>query len=159
MSAAPCPTENPFSPEYLAGLFDGNGSLSISLAGGGRRLYPSSLMVRITKSRGQATPTLQVLAENLGGNVRRCNWYLTGAPATTEFLRFIQPHTHFKSTVIAIGLEFNSRIRPRGTSHALSAEEIRARWKLRDRLVAINAGVMLPPTPDQVRAQGAGGAS
>ena len=58
-----------------------------------------------------------------------------------------------------IGLEFNSRIRPRGTSHALSAEEIRARWKLRDRLVAINAGVMLPPTPDQVRAQGAGGAS
>lgn len=93
MKSTPRPT---LSPQYLAGLFDGNGSLSITVSTGRakrRPPYPSSVMLRISKSKGHGIPILQLLQEQFGGKISGHYWRLTSAAAVADFLRLIRPHS------------------------------------------------------------------
>ncbi len=154
MKSTPRPT---LSPQYLAGLFDGNGSLSITVSTGRakrRPPYPSSVMLRISKSKGHGIPILQLLQEQFGGKISGHYWRLTSAAAVADFLRLIRPHSLFKSPHITAALQFASRIGDRQSR--VTDREAAVRWGLRETLIAINAGKNLGDKP---LARVAGGAS
>jgi hypothetical protein len=110
--------QRPFTPEYLAGFFDGEGTVTLQ-----RRTYKTAKYgIRQTFSLKAIIPNtvfsiIEDLKTQFGGavsyrlpkNSPRANycavWIVTGEKAA-EFLRLIQPHLRLKQAQCALGLEF-----------------------------------------------------
>jgi hypothetical protein len=128
------------SAPYVAGLFDGEGSVTINLSSGEiRPCYPSGVLVRISQKTGN--PILQILQDNFGGSIADHDWVLVGAERTTVFLKMIEPFCIIKKPVIDLAIRFNEMISltKRRSFASLDKEQIRKRWAIRGELVEINA--------------------
>jgi hypothetical protein len=126
------------SADYVSGLFDGEGSITIVI-GGNKRRYPAGVLVRISQKTGNSI--LHLLEENFGGAISSHNWRLSGMAATSTFLRMIQPSCVIKASAIQIALEFNTLLHRGLNGHGSSIDEkqMQLRWQFRQRLIEVNA--------------------
>lgn len=123
----------PFA-EYAAGLFDGEGSVSISRSGD--RVW---LSVRLSISHRDV---LEEFEEHWGGYVRihskRCNtvhqWYMHGTLAE-DFLTDVLPYLRVKKKDVELGLRFITTIQ--ATNIPLTAELTAARLALAAEMLSL----------------------
>ena len=125
------------SAEYLAGFFDGEGSVTIGLGYG-----------RVTVSVAQKSrDILDLIATEHGGrvhnksNVRETgthHWVLTGRENITRFLSFILPHSIVKADEIKIAIEAAGEMRRENLGCVpLTLVQRTKRLELRTRLLSI----------------------
>lgn len=101
------------SKEYIAGLFDGEGSIGI-YSGGSHTLY---MRTQLVQNRGAADSVLGELKDRFGGWLAErkrdhvVNWQLTSKKAVA-FLKFITPALRLKKDQAQIALSFAGRQRP-----------------------------------------------
>ena len=131
---------------YVAGLFDGEGSVSIASARAQHGTFPQYwLFLNITNTD---EGLIAYLRERFGGFVtsarqrqahhRPCwKWTLQSEKAV-EFLRLIRPHVRIKGPQIDLALEFQRRKRRWHHKH-LTAEVIEQRANLKRALSALNS--------------------
>lgn len=114
------------SLEYIAGFFDGEGSIGIYK--NGRGLY--HLRTQLTQNaNSDTTPIIEALRAQYGGNVCRLekksnrpktiyNWQLNGHGAL-RFLRELEPHLIVKKRQATIAIEWQSKKLPTPERDAL----------------------------------------
>ena len=120
--------------EYIAGLFDGEGSVSIMARGG--------CQISISQKNPEV---LYMVQEKHGGmvgsksqRVYSCyHWRQTGKSGIARFLIAILPFSVVKKKEIELGLEAVQRIQPICGCHPLDAEEIAIRQSIRARMQAL----------------------
>lgn len=130
------------SPEYTAGLFDGEGSLSINICRRyGHPPYPSGIVLRISQKANN--PILQILKEAYGGNIHRQDWTLTNHKALA-FMNLIYQYVIIKREPMDICFAFAKLMSTRGENLSprvrsiLTAESHEERWKLKEQLIKCN---------------------
>lgn len=104
-----------YSPGYLAGFFDGEGTLGIY--GSTPRVYQLQVSIRQNESP-EAARLLVWLQERYGGSVTRADkeycanpqmaWSIRGTRAV-PFLRDIRPHLGLKAEQVDVALDFQAR--------------------------------------------------
>lgn len=133
------------SLDYIAGFFDGEGSVGIY---GARTKY---LLVQVCQVDNLASRSLlEELAQRWGGSIReqstptgrgKLNWQVTGAKAL-PFLQAIEPHVVLKRQQVQVAVEWQST-RPerqrneRGHTVRTSPEQLDADRQVAARLVAL----------------------
>lgn len=139
---------------YVAGLFDGEGSVSIARVSANGRSDYHKIVVTIGQ-RARHRDALDRVQAEFGGTVsvrtqklrisqgwaEHASWQLQAKPAIERFLSTIQPYSIIKSEPIRIGLEFIRSFRPallnqrnrlgQVTGMMLTADEIERREVLR----------------------------
>ena len=150
------------SAEYLAGFFDGEGSVGV-YASGRNRSY--CLRAQITQVRTLETERLLLeMANRFGGSVSTFNkrlrrdalgWQASGDNAAA-FLEFILPHLLLKREQAKVAIDYQ-RVRPRPTrdtatgrmlplDHNLGREVAERLWEMKWRVMADNANLVDPVT-------------
>lgn len=135
------------STQYVAGLFDGEGSISVAVVRGGPRSSPHHrLAVTLTIAH---RAVLDEIATRWGGSVFEkgprknggtmiCEWKIQGPPAAA-FLREIRRHMVVKRPQADLALAFQSRlVDQRGGHSRTSPGEMIAREEIREALWRLN---------------------
>ena len=153
------------SAAYLAGLFDGEGSLFITVRVVPRKSPTHALKLVITNTY---KPILERIQRQFGGavyrkarsvttppSVRECWFWVTGAWKAAEFLRYVKDDAIIKQSQIEVALEFQERLdavfrehgrkrhtggRHRPGQSMTSPLEIEARQSLKETLSRLNHG-------------------
>ncbi len=126
------------SPEYVAGLFDGEGTASL-LYTTCRRRNKSDIPILGFKFRvllsNTYQPIIDLLQQQFGGNIyygtprERCKqiriWSSQSSVAQRDFLTFIRPHVIIKHGHVECGLRFLSTVVGRGQRTLPGAWDIR----------------------------------
>jgi len=96
--------------EYVAGFFDGEGTVGITKSG-----YDKHVYLRVSVSNTNLG-ILHTLKAQFGGFLsltgkKKPNWkasgeWIIGGKAAAEFLRFIEPFVILKKSQVVLGLEF-----------------------------------------------------
>lgn len=139
------------TPQWLAGFFDGEGSVSICRCVGkpytgprcGKNDYPRAIRHYLTVNITQkTTPIINYLHTTYGGYVAKPSiksscykWRVTTHPAYS-FLSIIQPYSIVKKKQILLALAFREFTNEHG--HVLSNEVIRKREEIRNAIMAAN---------------------
>lgn len=134
------------TPQWLAGFFDGEGTVDIRL----RRTHGGKYMrfeLRCQIVQRDPLPLL-LIAEAYGGSIQKaktssCSAWVVGAKAAEAFLRAIAPHSVCKSAQIAVALRFSETIKLSRTT--LTADEVRNRLALMRELRGIRDDAGLTP--------------
>ena len=116
------------TPQWLAGFFDGEGTVDIRIAKthGGKYMR---FELRVQVAQRDRAP-LRLIQDQYGGSIQgsHCGmWVATGATALT-FLRAIAPYSVCKADQIAVGIRFQERLV--GQADRMAASRKRGFWKL-----------------------------
>lgn len=127
-------TKNILKIEYIAGFFDGEGSVGIYKGAHG---HPQ-LRVQI----GQRTDSvfiLEMIKVGYGGHIsyrdRSANWQIQGRSAQ-RFLQDIVQHLILKKTQAELAIEYQDRVLP-GNNVPLSKEELEIRLGFAEKLKSL----------------------
>lgn len=128
--------------EYLAGIFDGEGSVCITMMGGRARKRPLHVLAVVVAMCHEEI--IVAFHGRFGGEIRRealrenrrqqWRWRATGATAAS-FLAEIEPHLIVKREQALLGLEFT---REKRRYKPLPDEELLKRESYRQRMWALN---------------------
>lgn len=153
------------SDQYIAGFFDGEGSVSIVRNRAQGKSDYHKIVVHIGQ-RAKYRAVLDAICEKFGGTVavrqqtfriaagwaEHADWQLQDKPGIDRFLRAMQPHCIIKARQITIGLEFVATFQQatnlrdalgRIRGKMLSANEIEHRERIR--LAMRDANELGPP--------------
>jgi hypothetical protein len=94
---------------YIAGLFDGEGSIRITTSGGFYSHHPSSLDVRIGQN-AYANAVLQLICDRFGGTLHvyengYSQWIVT-AKSAAKFLVAIEPRLYIKREEARLAINY-----------------------------------------------------
>lgn len=136
------------SLDYLAGFFDGEGSVAIIRADKGGAHRSPTYVLRVSVAGTNPAP-LKMFAEKFGGGIYAKRMYsdahtpsfdwVIQARRAAEFLSAIAPLLVVKRNEAEVGMEFQRCIRSYArTYHLLPQTELTKREELRSRLVALH---------------------
>lgn len=116
------------TPEWLAGFFDGEGTVDIRIAKthGGKYMR---FELRVQIAQRDRAP-LRLIQAEYGGSIqgRRCGLWVASGSTALAFLRAIFPHSVCKADQIAVGIRFQERLV--GMADRMVASRRRGFWKL-----------------------------
>jgi len=153
------------SDQYIAGFFDGEGSVSIVRNRANGKSDYHKIVVHLGQ-RAKYRSVLDMVAERFGGSVfvrpqsyrlsqgwaEQADWQLQDKPGIERFLRAMQPYCIVKARQIVVGLEFIETFQRAGQlrdslgrirGKILGVEEIERREQLR--LAMRDANELGPP--------------
>ena len=133
-----------FAKEYVAGFFDGEGSVGIYYLNNGKKSKIYRLEVQISQTENKETiKLLEFLKKTYGGNIIRCikygnqmSWmrYKLTSLKALNFLKDIYPNIVLKKTQLEIAFKFYDK--------SISKEEAEKSMKLAKRI-----GIKTPSEP------------
>lgn len=138
-----------FNIEYIAGLFDGEGCISIgTYESYGNKQYRLSVEIGLLRSER----VLKQLKQQFGGVLRvkeNCGWSKKSIPywsvncrEALAFLKSIQPYIVIKSRQCALAIQFYDEGQWK-TGHKVTDEELGRRERIRNEIHKMNK--FLPP--------------
>lgn len=140
----------PLDLAWIAGLFDGEGSVTISYAKhtGKRQDKGFFLVATVSQNRRDV---LELLKCRFGGHIspknppthKRCSHWIVTSKAAETFLRYIQPYVKLKQLVVELALEYRSLVgRTRGNKgrkgHSIPPEIKERMFLLRSKVMELN---------------------
>lgn len=135
--------------KYLAGLFDGEGHITIGKRQSNPNWNPQYyLSIGVTNTNKiilerikDTLKTGRVVLNSRGykrENPRICYSWVATSRIAQEVLKKIVPHLQIKKERAVLALSFQGRLKPQGNFHPVSKEEILVRESLRNKLMELN---------------------
>lgn len=140
------------TPEYVAGLFDGEGTVSIAYCKRRRwKTNPEKLVCGfrlVTHISNTHRKVLEMVGETIGGEVYGSSqktkehhkqvwvWRAQGRDLLLQFLLFVQPHCVIKARQVSIGLDYVTTIGLKGSR--VSPQHFELRKRCYEELRALN---------------------
>ena len=125
---------------YLAGFFDGDGSVSISRLKDKTKVRGTGYQAQVILTQNPPCPILYELLEEFGGKVYKnsnhCHALSWRCPAASHirFLESILPYLRIKKVAAGIAIEYQRRVDKNPTYRPLTDEEWDARTELYERM-------------------------
>ena len=129
---------------YLAGLFDGEGSISVlhHNTKGGKKYLIVSLQLSMTDKE-----SVKLFSSRFGGwfgvlnrktkrHIEVFKWCVSGVEAATPALKALLPHLRVKNKQAALALEF---LRTVHSNRRVSDKEWKRRQEIREEIIRLNA--------------------
>jgi len=125
---------------YIAGFFDGDGSVSISRLRDATKVRKVGYQAQVLLAQNPPCPLLSELLHEFGGKIykngRACNSLMWRCPARNhiKFLEKLLPYLRLKKDAAEIAIEYQRRVDKNPNSRPLTDAEWGARTALYERM-------------------------